>query len=66
MTQPVTIVLLVVAVLVAAYGWLGPRYQIVAPDSRYMYRLDTRTGAVSYFELTYDRDEIHERARTSE
>lgn len=52
------------AFALACYHVLTPRYQIVAADSHRVYRVNTKTGQITYYERGYSG--LEEKARTAE
>jgi hypothetical protein len=66
MPQYVALGIAVLALIVSCYGMLDSRYQISTPSTySSVYRVDTRTGQITYFELNYSHKELNEMTRTS-
>lgn len=66
MSQHLALILAALALIVACYALVNPGYQIATSHFNTVYRLDTRTGLITYYELDRDSNGPHEIARTSD
>lgn len=67
MAQYMALGIAVLALIVACYGAFASRYQISSPSHHSsVYRVDTRTGQITLYELSYSGVKLEEKARTAE
>jgi len=63
MMQYIALTVAILALIVAGYTLLQPRYQIASPVNGVVYRLDIRTGLITSYAQC--GDELEEIAHTS-
>jgi hypothetical protein len=66
MAQYVALAVALLALIVACYGTFTSRYQIAATATNDVFRVDTKTGSIVYYERRPYSDKLEEKARLAE